>query len=152
MAKTWINEENMLVALKDQMNAEMMAAAEPVIRKAVEEAATKAERDRLTEANSTRYEAPAAQPSAQKVPAPVGHIMAPPVEDDNGHYIRLGEINQLLGFTVTAEFLAGLGFVATREKNAMLYRECDVPALCRAIIAHVASVPERMQAGKLKAA
>lgn len=38
MAKTWINEENMLVALKDQMNAEMMAAAEPVIRKAVEEA------------------------------------------------------------------------------------------------------------------
>lgn len=38
MAKTWINEENMLAGLKEQMNAELMAAAEPVIRKAVEEA------------------------------------------------------------------------------------------------------------------
>lgn len=111
-------------------------------RKASEEAATKIERDRLTEA-----------PGALKVPAPIGHIMAPPAEEaDNGMCIRLGEINALLGFTMTAEFLAGLGFSATREKNAMLYRECAVPAICQAIIEHVAGVPERMNAGKLKAA
>lgn len=35
MGTTWINGDNMLAALKNQMNAEMMAAAEPVIKKAV---------------------------------------------------------------------------------------------------------------------
>lgn len=38
MASTWINSDNMLAALQKQMNAEMMAAAEPVIKKAVEDA------------------------------------------------------------------------------------------------------------------
>lgn len=38
MASTWINSENMLAALQKQMNAEMVAAAEPVIKKAVEDA------------------------------------------------------------------------------------------------------------------
>ena len=35
---TWIHGENMLASLMKQMNDEMMAAAEPVIKKAVEEA------------------------------------------------------------------------------------------------------------------
>lgn len=125
-------------------------------RKAAEEAAAKIERDRLTEANSTRYEEPAAQQPAvamvMETPASPGAVAVVAVVPDNGRYIRLGEINALLGFTVTAEFLAGLGFVATQDKNARLYRECDVPAVCQAIIDHVAGVPERMQAGKLKAA
>lgn len=38
MATTFINPDAMLAGLKTNMNAEMMAAAEPVIRKAVEEA------------------------------------------------------------------------------------------------------------------
>lgn len=38
MATTWIDSGNMLLALKEQMNAEMMKAAEPVIRKAAEDA------------------------------------------------------------------------------------------------------------------
>lgn len=59
---------------------------------------------------------------------------------DNGRYIRLGEINAMLGFTVSSEFLAGLGFVATQDKNARLYRECDFPLICRAIVEHVATV------------
>ena len=67
---------------------------------------------------------------------------------DNGRYMHLGEINALLGFTVTSEFLSGLGFVATQEKNARLYRECDFPLICRAIVEHiatVASVPTAMR-------
>lgn len=38
MASTWINGDTMLAELKERMNAEMLEAAEPVIRKAVEEA------------------------------------------------------------------------------------------------------------------
>jgi len=38
MATTFINPDSMLAGLKVQMNAEMMAAAEPVIQKAVQEA------------------------------------------------------------------------------------------------------------------
>lgn len=91
---------------------------------------------------------PAPPPDAQALrqavasPCPATAVAAAP---DNGRYIRLGELNALLGFTVTAEFLAGLGFVATQEKNARLYRECDVPAICQAIINHVAGVPARMR-------
>ena len=94
------------------------------------------------------------EPAAQPEPATVDRLDETAVHaaTDNGRYIRLGEINALLGFTVTAEFLAGLGFHATQEKNARLYRECDFPAICQAIINHVSSVPERIQAGKLKAA
>lgn len=88
---------------------------------------------------------PAAQPAAIAVtqaipPAPV--VAAAP---DNGRYIRLGELNALLGFDASTEFLAKLGFAATKEKNARLYRECDVPAICQAIIEHVAGVPARMR-------
>lgn len=46
MADTWINSDIMLLAMKEKMSAEMMEAAEPVIRKAVEEA-EKAMRRRL---------------------------------------------------------------------------------------------------------
>lgn len=56
-------------------------------RKAAEEAAAKIERDRLTEANQTRYEEPAAQPAANAVtqaipPAPV--VVAAPIHLTTG--------------------------------------------------------------------
>ena len=38
MASTWINTDNMMRDLMSQMNKEMQEAAEPVIRKAVEDA------------------------------------------------------------------------------------------------------------------
>lgn len=38
MASTWINTDNMLRDLMAQMNKEMQAAAEPVIRTAIEDA------------------------------------------------------------------------------------------------------------------
>lgn len=121
-------------------------------RKAAEEAAAKIERDRLTEANQTRYEEPATQPAASAVTQAIPPAPAAVAAIDNGRYLRLGEINALLGFTVTTEFLAVIGFAATQEKNARLYRECDMPAICQAIIEHVAGVPARMGSGKLKAA
>lgn len=58
---------------------------------------------------------------------------------DDGKKLKLGEICQALGVTVTTEFLERLGFVAQMEKNARLYRQCDFPAICRAIAGHVLS-------------
>ena len=51
--------------------------------------------------------------------------------------LKLGEINTRLGFTVTAEFLASLGFTATVERNARLFHESDWPAIKTALIAHI---------------
>lgn len=54
--------------------------------------------------------------------------------------LKLGEICERLGFTVTADFLASLGFEATVERNAKLYRESDWPAICEALIQHITQV------------
>jgi hypothetical protein len=58
--------------------------------------------------------------------------------------IRLGQIGERLGFPLTAEFVAQLGFqpVAT-EKAAKLYREADFDLICEALIAHVRTVQHR---------
>ena len=53
-----------------------------------------------------------------------------------GTTIKLGEICKKLGYTVGAEFLASLGFVATTDRSAKLYRESDFPAICRRIADH----------------
>lgn len=45
---SWINQDNMLRDLMSSMNEEMQAAAEPVIRKAVEEAEKKMRRSLAT--------------------------------------------------------------------------------------------------------
>ena len=50
---------------------------------------------------------------------------------DNGRTIKLGEIGQRLGFTVTADFLSTLGFTHVgTERAAKLYRESDFPRIC----------------------
>lgn len=59
---------------------------------------------------------------------------------DTGAKIKLGDIHSRLGFTVTAEFLASLGFTATTDKNARLYPESAFPAICAALVAHINGV------------
>ena len=55
--------------------------------------------------------------------------------------LRLGAIGTRLGFTVTSDFLASLGFApAGRAKAAVLYHEHDFPRLCAAISSHVLRV------------
>lgn len=68
----------------------------------------------------------------------VAKTSSPP---DNGVRMKLGDINAKLGFTVSADFLARIGFapVAT-EKNAKLYRQCDWGGICAAISEHVAAM------------
>ena len=54
--------------------------------------------------------------------------------------IKLGEICQRLGFTVSAEFLTSLGIESTTEKNARLYPAAKFPTICRLISEHVMAV------------
>lgn len=55
---------------------------------------------------------------------------------DAGNTIKLGEICARLGYTVGADFLASLGFIATTDRSAKLYRESDFPSICRCIADH----------------
>lgn len=58
--------------------------------------------------------------------------------------LQLGAISKRLGFTVTAEFLAELGFpVVKTDRGAKLYREESFPWICDAILAHVAKVRDQ---------
>jgi putative phage-type endonuclease len=65
---------------------------------------------------------------------------------DDGKTLKLGEIGARLGFSVTADFMAQLGFqpVAT-EKSAKLYRASDFGRICIAIINHIQSAMRSAQ-------
>lgn len=63
--------------------------------------------------------------------------------------LRLGQIGERLGFTVTAEFLRTLGFEpAGRDRAAVLYQEGDFDGMCAALINHLSKVRQQ----QLKAA
>jgi len=93
-------------------------------------------------------------------PAPVA-IVAPAVSSQAANVvplgtrapaappIRLGQIGDKLGFTLTADFLKQLGFEpAATEKAAKLYRASDENLIYEALIAHIRTV----QAKQLQAA
>lgn len=63
--------------------------------------------------------------------------------EDEKPTLKLGEINARLGYTVSAEFLAELGYVAHTERSSNLYRESLFPAICDAIRAHTTGVREQ---------
>lgn len=101
------------------------------------EADAAAERERMAQA--------AAAAPAQPAPAPeVVPLRAAPAANE-APTLSLGVINQRLGFTVSADFLAGLGFIAHKDRAARLYRPSDLPAIKAALIAHIESVPDDVQ-------
>lgn len=55
--------------------------------------------------------------------------------------LKMGEINERLGFTIRAEFLAGMGIVpAATEKAAKLFHESQFIELCDGLIKHIEGV------------
>jgi putative phage-type endonuclease len=62
-----------------------------------------------------------------------------PISDDDGTRLTLGELNaRLAPISISGAGLSELGFEPVQQiKNSRLYRSCDVPAICRAISAHV---------------
>ena len=160
-------EAKRLEAEREKIRAEEQAKAQrEANERAAEEirkldAERKAAAEQVTAANQTRFEQPACveekpksetqpalsiaseqQPAAiaDEIPQPVlGARIALPA-DACLPKIKLGEICTRLGYTVSAEFLASLGFEATTEKNAKLYNEASFPAICRRISDHTLRV------------
>ncbi len=63
------------------------------------------------------------------------------IEKSSAPMLKLGEISELLGFTVTAEFLHTLGFEpAAKERASKLYLQTDFIVLCDALAKHIKNV------------
>jgi hypothetical protein len=73
-------------------------------------------------------------------------IAAPAPAATSEPTLKLGEIGERLGFTLTADFLKVLGFEATTVKAAKLFHEEDFPAICQALITHISEVSEQFDA------
>ena len=72
-----------------------------------------------------------AVPQVAAAPAAVNESLT------TGGTIRLGEICTRLGLTVTADFMAHLGFpFVAHDKNAKLYHANDFQSICEAIASH----------------
>lgn len=94
--------------------------AEDARRRAQQLEAEAAERER----REPEYDLATAPPSHQTV-------TTPPT-------LRLGQINDRLGFTMTSDFLRSIGFdPAATDHRAMLYHEDDFQFICAALIAHI---------------
>lgn len=61
--------------------------------------------------------------------------------------LRLGQITDRLGFTITADFLLALGFApAATDRAAKLYHEHDFPMICAALVRHISAVQAKQAA------
>lgn len=72
---------------------------------------------------------------------------APAQPADDGQRIKLGDINARLGFSLTADFLRGIGIESVgRDRAAVLYRASDFALICTTLIAHIGSLDQRIAA------
>lgn len=114
-------EEKRLAAEREKIRTEEQA-------KAQREANEKAEAERRAAQAQAAADVPAALPKVEPDQVPESFT--------TGQTIRLGEINARLGYTVSAEFLASIGFEATIDRNAKLYPAAKFPTICRKISEH----------------
>jgi predicted phage-related endonuclease len=151
------------IAEEERVKAEKVAADAERARKDQEAAQARAEADaRAREEAITRAQsrpAEAAQVAqvgsnmqiieATPVPAQVTPIAAarPAAALTAAPALRLGQICERLGFTMTADFLARLGFApAATDKSAKLFHEADFPAMCAALIRHISAIQAKQAA------
>lgn len=145
-------EQKRLEAERERIRAEEAARLQR------EQEARAAEERRQQEARdreAARLAAEAAKPAPTPIPEPVAapaviqQAPAPTVVPMPRHAaapaspptLRLGQITDRLGFTVTADFLARLGFApAAVDKAAKLFHEADFPRMCAAIEQHIAGI------------
>ena len=79
--------------------------------------------------------------SAPVTSTPIKAVETPVQVVDDGQRLKLGDLSDRLGFTVSAAFLSSLGFeVVAKERGASLYRESDFPRICAALINHIQAV------------
>ena len=172
----WVNENaaeyRALLADLQQLIAKPMDDFKLAVRARIdvhrqaEEARLEAERERIRNEEAAKL---AAQTESIKPPSAAADLavslgaalvggshfvpaqpeLQPHADDviDSPPTLRLGEINARLGFTMSADFLAQLGFVAHQERSSRLYHERDWPHICAALIRHI-QAEARPAAGK----
>lgn len=70
-----------------------------------------------------------------------------PAERTGTPTLKLGAIAERLGFSLTADFLKGLGFEpAARERGACLFHEADWPLMLAALVRHIEGVQAKAAA------
>ena len=75
------------------------------------------------------------------------HAAPAPVERTGTPTLKLGQIADRLGFTLTADFLKGLGFEpAATDRASKLYFEADFPQILDALVWHIEQVQARAAA------
>ncbi|CAB3928876.1 YqaJ viral recombinase family protein [Achromobacter deleyi] len=103
-----------------------------------EDAKREAEEAAKTVVETAKTEAaPVPTPAATSTPKTLpsgGAVISQPT-------LKLGQIGERLGFTLTADFLRTLGFEpASRDRAAMLYHERDFDHICEALVKHITTV------------
>lgn len=86
---------------------------------------------------------PARLPTPQESASRILAARLPVVEQTEKPTMKLGEINERLAVvSVNAEQLAKLGFTATVDKGARLYKPSDFPRICEAAAQHLYELVE----------
>lgn len=68
-----------------------------------------------------------------------------PVAPSTPPTLKLGEIGQRLGFSLTGDFLKSLGFEpAARDKSALLFHEADFENICDSLTYHINDVKQKI--------
>lgn len=139
------------IAEHDRLETERLDRERARIRAEEEERAR-----RTAVVAATPAPAPAPVAAAPVIPAPApdsspvtaiptapaaNSSLAPAPQAVSTKKLRLGEICERLGFTVTSDFLGRLGFQPVEtERAAKLYRADDLPRMCQALINHLTAI------------
>ena len=111
---------------------------------AVRVAAAKEEAAKREAAQAAKVEPLVAPAVVNLMPATVRKAIAAPAPAATSEpTLKLGEIGERLGFTLTADFLKVLGYEATTVKAAKLFHKEDFQAICQALINHISEVADQ---------
>ena len=147
-----LEAEREKIRAEEQAKAQREAAAEAILAEAARVSAEQmasttalaATDELITGTCVTRTTVSGDQVVTQHVP--VANVIPMPRPASTPPTLKLGAINERLGFGVTADFLQSLGFTATTDRNAKLYQEADFPLICAALVNHIQHVQAQQAA------
>ena len=129
--------DDLVALIKVRINEHDQQQAE--LKRQEEERAQLAAQQQVVEPVADKQ--PVAVEPAPVTSTPIKAVETPAQVVDDGQRLKLGDLSDRLGFTVSAAFLSSLGFeVVAKERGASLYRESDFPRICGALISHIQAV------------
>lgn len=146
----------LVLKANDDFLAVMQARIAAHDKTEADKAEAQREKIRLEEVAKLEKVAPVVAPEIVSAPAvnvvPMGirrTVFAPTVAATTATppTLKLGDIGERLGFTLTAEFLKSLGFeVAATAKGAKLFHESSYPLMLAALVDHIQALQARQAA------